>query len=724
MSCSNRGTLAFSVFNAFILNDFVAVHLTAAMHPKPPQLPDGPEKVSFSTVLCICASVADASEESQGGRRWAAVHRQSENDNERRGGRAGRQRTVESVDKCQIPFPICSGVPGLGKTRMLEDWNDMFFSAIKAASDAASHSAVLTYRPDHVLVNYYNGHSLQECEMGAPIITTFLWRLLFDYFLWGRGSDGFGNFMARMMAKDLIPTIDTILHLIAESHGDYVTVENPLCLFLGVDEYQTVNKLQQDDGAVPYARQLANMIGAYMAEPSGKVILLPMFAVTYFDVESGSVAKSSCVDTKRLPMSVLSPGEVQTMLTSHPIWGQELDTLFLSVVLLGDIPQFAVEYGKLFLNLPFPRSVDALNTVFGEVWNTRSAKWSTGLPSELLLVIAALAITNTAVKEDDSVTVREESWSWTKLVDTGVCILEPLAIGEYHIVVPYSVFRHCGQFGALTTNSLPVSHQYLSKCLNYMMTHVDNRVYDCEPWQLWETFGACFHAARINSFLVLGETVVSVSRLFEGGNQGSTTQVVLHPMEVFRSAKALSTDIGETVVETGNASHSRRWIGVDSGYDAGVVVINGAGGAGVDIFFSLLIEYKDAANLENYMIFLDQRKQEAKGTLSLNSAKSLIKKARDAYSRHASIQRSAQTKAYHGSFWSHPAACPFVDVQEDNTLTLCLLLQNSKESGSVAEDIIAKRGGTEAVSTLAKLKDVAHARGAELIEDASVWALF
>jgi hypothetical protein len=105
-------------------------------------------------------------------------------------------------------------------------------------------------------------------------------------------------------------------------------------------------------------------------------------------------------------------------------------------------------------------------------------------------------------------------------------------------------------------------------------------------------------------------------------------------MEVFRSAQALSADIGETVVDTWNVSNSRRWIGVDEDCDAGVIVINGAGGAGVDIFFSLLIEHKDAANLENYMVFLDQRKREAKDTLAMSTAKSFIAKARKAYRGH------------------------------------------------------------------------------------------
>ena len=149
---------------------------------------------------------------------------------------------------------------------------------------------------------------------------------------------------------------------------------------------------------------------------------------------------------------------------------------------------------------------------------------------------------------------------------------------------------------------------------------------------------------------------------------------------------------------------------MDEGYDAGIIVINGAGGAGVDIFFSLPIEHMDATKSENYMVFLDQRKRVVMENLPVSTAKSLITKARAAYNKHthtavglfslfprASFPSSdlppvsfvfskAQTKAHYGSFWSHPAACPFVDVQEDNSTTLCLLLKGGSECRNDAKD--------------------------------------
>jgi hypothetical protein len=668
---------------------------------------------------------------------------------------------TEGSDKRKLRFPICSGVPGIGKTRILENWSDMVRPAIKAASRDHGPAFNFTCTPDYVLVNYYNGHALQNCEMGEPIMVTFLWRLLFNYFLRGKGD--FTQFMKTMMSSGKEPTLGVILDMIVESHGGAVTEQCPLCLFLGVDEYQAVNRLEKnaasDGDEVPYTRQLASMLGAYMNQPNNKVILLPMFAGTDFDIGVGSVSNSSCVDTQRLPMSILSPSEVETMLKSHPNHEKAMKSLCESgtfrrhLFLLGGVPRFAVEYalqaatrctdGKSV-------SVQLLEKDFASVWNDRAVKWAANLDARSLLVIAAYAITGQAVKVGGSVTVRSKAVSWKKLADSGICMLEPHGdTANYRVVVPYCALRHCGEFDRLETNKLPLPHRYLSRCLHYMLEHVDNKVYDCEPWQLYETFGACFHAARINSFQILGETSLKVSRFFEGGiGNFSDERVKLRPMEVFRSSDALSNDLGMIVREAGNAHHTRSWIGENTD-DAGVIVINGVGGAGVDVFFSLPLDDADSTKLENYVVFLDQRKRVATDSMPGSTAKKLIVNARAAFSNHAHtvvglfsmfpraeipasdlpansfVISKKQTKAFHCCFWSHPAACPYVDLQEDNKTTLSLLLRGGNPAKrTAAAEIICRRTSAQPVSDMASLEKVAERHEVTLAADAGVWAVF
>lgn len=161
--------------------------------------------------------------------------------------------------------------------------------------------------------------------------------------------------------------------------------------------------------------------------------------------------------------------------------------------------------------------------------------------------------------------------------------------------------------------------------------------------------------------------------------------------------------------------------------------------------FSLPIANTDVTITKNYMVFLDQRKRVAIDTIGVRAAKDLIAKARAVYNKHthtavglfsmfprASIPANklpavsfviskAEAKAYHGSFWSHPAACPFVDVQEDNKTTLCLLLTGDpKDQAKVAEEIIARRGG----ANLSDLGAVAKAHNIGLVLDAADWAVF
>jgi hypothetical protein len=394
--------------------------------------------------------------------------------------------------------------------------------------------------------------------------------------------------------------------------------------------------------------------------------------------------------------------------------------------------------------------VENLDANFADVWRSRAEKWTANLDAESLLVIAAYAITGQAVQVSDVLDVGSETRSWRKLADSGICMLEPIVDDpRYRVVVPYCAFRHCGQIANLTARSLPLPHRYLSKCLRYMLKHVDKRVYDCEPWQLWETFGACFHAARINSFQVLGVTQVNASRLFQGGiGSSGSIKVKLRPMKVFRSSDQLSNELGTKVRETGNTNHSRSWIGPDED-ETGVIVINGAGGKGVDVFFSFPIAHSETSECTDYVLFLDQRKRVATDTMSASTAKGLIAKACEVY-RHdgptvvglfsmfprteipasdlpsnSFVISKKQTKTFHGGFWSHPAACPYVDIQEDNKTTLCLLLEgtNDKKKEAAADEIIAKRTSNDTVSDMAKLSALAKRHDLTLVKDAAVWAV-
>jgi hypothetical protein len=80
-------------------------------------------------------------------------------------------KPVGTTDRTQRNIPVCSGLSGLGKTRMLEEWKRIF------------DLAEIPNTRLGVLVLYYNGHMPQPIESLMPIEASFSWRLLYRLFL-------------------------------------------------------------------------------------------------------------------------------------------------------------------------------------------------------------------------------------------------------------------------------------------------------------------------------------------------------------------------------------------------------------------------------------------------------------------------------------------------------------------------------------------------------------
>jgi hypothetical protein len=73
-------------------------------------------------------------------------------------------------DRTLFPMVVCSGMKGLGKTRMLEEWPSVF------------RDAGISTNQFGVLVSYGNGHAPQD---RMPIEAAFGWRMLHRLFVEG-----------------------------------------------------------------------------------------------------------------------------------------------------------------------------------------------------------------------------------------------------------------------------------------------------------------------------------------------------------------------------------------------------------------------------------------------------------------------------------------------------------------------------------------------------------
>jgi hypothetical protein len=68
-----------------------------------------------------------------------------------------------------LATPICSGIPGIGKTRMLHEWSRF----IPENTDTLCCTGVI--------VPYFNGHRLTGLDEHLTIEASFSWRLLYAY---------------------------------------------------------------------------------------------------------------------------------------------------------------------------------------------------------------------------------------------------------------------------------------------------------------------------------------------------------------------------------------------------------------------------------------------------------------------------------------------------------------------------------------------------------------
>lgn len=140
-------------------------------------------------------------------------------------------RTVESgFPDCNRPeFPVCAGISGLGKTRMLEEGGMILRDVMKLDAKLVSS----------VIVPYSNEYSPQPVEATLPIEASFSWRLLYRFFLANNCSYSFDEwFMSRLPVNACHLTfgkaVRTIECKLRKKQQDTTKL---LHLFLGIDDY-------------------------------------------------------------------------------------------------------------------------------------------------------------------------------------------------------------------------------------------------------------------------------------------------------------------------------------------------------------------------------------------------------------------------------------------------------------------------------------------------------
>ena len=611
--------------------------------------------------------------------------------------RQNLSKQPQPPDRMLYPMVVCSGMTGLGKTRMLEEWPRLF------------ERAEIPKPWLGVFVNYGNGHAPKDFEKTMPVEAAFGWRMLHHLFVEGNCDDVEVASWSRQTflpsnADELSLALAFDVVVAAAQELRLVDADGTLSLFLGIDEYQNIPAgPDYDDSTAENQKEerektfLWKLIAALDGCRSIRGLHLYVgFAGTRWGLMS--IGGSSVPGTERAPLHLLSPAMMEDVVRSSEQLRERLASpeFRRNLFFLGGVPSPSVLYA-----LGRKTFEGAWLKYVWENWKNSE----TGLTPEELVHLIAHAVSGGKIEPSAPSGIKRLRWG--RLFDEGLCMLLP----DGQLGIPYCVFRLAAGMDAVP--SWAPALKCLLQNLKYLKANVDDVLFDNEAWYSWEKFGACFHAMRVNSLLALGHDAVPFSRLLRGSVvRGCSTEVQLFPMEVHAIEEELTSELGVTVTER----HHRRSLNWVNG-DAGIryCLVNGAGGKGVDFFSAL-----PKADGEGVVLYDDQRKVVA-SALGARTATALLEKARivpeclpqgsrcvrGLFSILASFNGSLdgapddccvlsyrQHAALHGTLAVHPACKTYVDVNYDNVSTLRML----KSVGGIAADIIERRKEAKFVS--------------------------
>ena len=556
------------------------------------------------------------------------------------------------------------------------------------------------------LVLYYNGHMPQPAESEMPIEASFSWRLLHRLFL-ERNGPKFRVFLDTMLPNNamnlrLHTTLEVIRsHLIAR--GD-VHESECLHLFLGIDEYQFIRDVNaeprsKDDGLL---QDLLITLGDILSDPVDGLRLYPMFAGTDFSVMS--IANSLKLETTRIPMRLLSASEIEEAVSALPNGDVLLgcSPVRRHLFYFGGIARWATQYIELLLQrMEKSRSSEVpsmkdIERAFLQIRQDYIEKWRASitendlLNTSDLLYLAAFSISGRSI----GIRSFRDKVSWSRLRDSSVCVIDD----DGRVSVPYALFLLIADSTASDFGK--EEERDFIRTLQSLIGKVDDMVYGSpNAWQLWEAFGAHFHALRINALMILGDTELPLFELFRGALiNGCEQSVHLKPMQVVETEDKIDENLAPKVGTKGHSNDKKNW------REGGWVVLNGEGGKGVDIYFSL-----DKADGSGQVVITDQRKRDAKD-LGASKLNKLVESARITPStvvclfscfssthfrpedipNDSCVVSYAQTEAYHGALWVHPAASPCVNLNLASISYLKMIFKG-KDANEFCREIMNKR---------------------------------
>lgn len=388
-----------------------------------------------------------------------------------------------------------------------------------------------------------------------------------------------------------------------------------------------------------------------------------------------------------------------------------------NVALLGGVPRLLVKFAEEVVKLDaYQLSQQTTLTSIRESILNQLRNISDFSNSDILALLAT-SFTNTKINVLEcpflkSSSVNARTITWNHLSSIGLCLIQD----DNRVIVPFHLVASMSELDYKAGGDLSAPERYLGASLKDLSTYVGN-TNDSPAWSLWEWFGACFYCIRINSFLVLEKSVVTVSQLLDGprhlGSNAFNTKVELRVAKVFHSEAQFSVDVNEMISRYNSTHFMINWV-----YDPQClwVILNGDNGKGVDIFFSLRL-VEEPREAPGYFLICDQRKRLSRditaATLSEIISKSvsvpscvrgsgnqMVLGCMSIYSECRAeitsdslfVVSRSDSERFHGSLSQHPGCSLIIDVNTAPKLSLCQIIEGTnKESARLADVLIERR---------------------------------
>jgi hypothetical protein len=278
---------------------------------------------------------------------------------------------------------------------------------------------------------------------------------------------------------------------------------------------------------------------------------------------------------------------------------------------LGGVPRWIVLYVSELLsvlNQGGTLTVEVIDEAFAKIKALYLKKWDVLGNPEDSITLLAYAVSGVKVRSNAHPI---SGIRCSALGDKSFCLIK----NDDGVIVPYALLHQVATYDLKDLNN---ETRIFVKCAKELIEYVDKRVYDMEPWKLWETFGAYFHTLRINALLITGRKTAKASEIFSDAlvNCSFNEELFLRPTLVLNSSDALEGCKASEIGLMGHPSEKHDWLNED------IVVINAPAEKGVDVFFALKTTFNRT------IVFLDQRKRVAGADLGIGRIRKLLEDAR------------------------------------------------------------------------------------------------